>query len=100
MSTPNPPQGGAQSGSSQSQDPAYSALAGLASAMRAAENAASEAADAKQAVVAGFGAAATALHSIQQGNQNGTGTQCLLYPGPGNGNKVFNYDTGEWGESC
>jgi hypothetical protein len=100
MSETSPIQGGEQSAAAGTQDPAFSAVAGLASAMRAAQDAAAQAPDAKQAVVDGFGAAATALHAFQQGNQNETGTQCLLYPGPGNGNKVYNYDTGEWGDAC
>lgn len=75
-------------------------LQAIGSSMRAAEKAAVEQAGGQTTELsASLRAAAEAMASIGNGSQSG-GTQCLWYPGPGNGKKIFNYDTGEWEEDC
>lgn len=74
-------------------------LAAIGSAMRAAQKAAEQQAGGPSELSDSLGAGAEALFSMQEGSEAG-GTQCLWYPGPGNGKKLFNYDTNEWGESC
>lgn len=74
-------------------------LNAIGSALRSAQKALELRAEAPSELSTALGAAAEAMYAIQQGNQQG-GTQCLLYPGPGNGSKIFNYDTGEWEKSC
>ena len=74
-------------------------LAALVSAMRAAQKASELKAGQTTELSMGFAAAAEALHSIEQGSGSG-GTQCLWYPGPGNGKRLFNYETQEWEGSC
>lgn len=74
-------------------------LAAIGSALRSAQKAAEQQAGGETELSASYGAGAEALHSIQGGSEAG-GTQCLLYPGPGNNNRIFNFDTNEWEESC
>ena len=71
----------------------------MGSALRSAQKAAEQTAGGQSEVSNSLGAAAEALYSIQEGNEAG-GTQCLLYPGPGNQNRIFNYDTGKWEGAC
>lgn len=74
-------------------------LAALGSALRSAQKAAEQQAGKETQLSASFGAGAEALHAIQGGSEAG-GTQCLLYPGPGNNKRIFNFDTNEWEGSC
>lgn len=80
-------------------DAAEFLLNAIGSAMRSAQKAAVQKAGQPTELSESLGAAAEAMYSIQEGSQQ-HGTQCLLYPGPGNNSKIFNYDTGEWEGPC
>lgn len=75
-------------------------LMGQAIAARAAEVAASQASNPIAAIVAGHKASAETLYAFLLGVEAGTGRQCLVFPGEGNGSRYFNYETFEWEESC
>lgn len=80
-------------------DAAQFMLNALGSALRSAQKAAEQKAGDTSELSEGLGAAAEALYSIWEGSEVG-GTQCLLYPGPGNQSRLFNHDTGEWEGPC
>lgn len=75
-------------------------MTGMAVAERAAQKAAAVASNPIAAVSAGHEAAAEALSRFTNGVFEGTGRQCLAYPGDGNSDKYFNYETMEWEEDC